>query len=294
MIAELRLFSEAIGLGPEEFPYQGLVPSDIASPTSHAPFEISASSYANEGWKPFQAFDADPLTGWACIGLPSWLQIDLGSSQPAGSYSIQFAAAGQDVSYAPQAWTIQGSIDGISWAILDTRGSEGGWTANQDRTYSIGTLSSNRYYRLCITSNNGGYYTMLARFSLFPQVVHGITPQVITFLPFPDSKTTDIVTFTASSDSGLPVSVVVTSGPASLAGGRIVPSGPGAVTLTATQSGNAVYAATAVVQSFIFSDDPEISPHDLTSYTSHAPFVVSASSERHTGYNYDAWRAFDG
>lgn len=95
---------------------------------------------------------------------------------------------------------------------------------------------------------------MLARFSLFLPVVHGTTPQVITSLLIPNSKTTDLVDFTASSDSGLPVSVVMTSGPASLAGSRIVASGQGVVTLTATKSGNAVFAtAAAVVHSFLFS-----------------------------------------
>ncbi len=53
-----------------------------------------------------------------------------------------------------------------------------------------------------------------------------------------------------TASSGLPVTLRVESGPASIVDGTIVVSGPGAVVVTAEQAGNAIYAATLETRSF--------------------------------------------
>lgn len=59
----------------------------------------------------------------------------------------------------------------------------------------------------------------------------------------------------ATSSSGLPVTISVVSGPATITGGTVTLTGSGIVTLRAEQAGNATYAAAAVEHSFtVFGD----------------------------------------
>ena len=109
--------------------------------------------------------------------------------------------------------------------------------------------------------------------------------QWITFIP-PGTVTTRTppLSLSVSATSGLPVSLVLTSGPATLAGNVVTPTGgQGEVTLTASQGGNGQFlAAQPVVISFpigppspgvLFSDDSSASKKSdkdtkTTSYTS--------------------------
>jgi probable HAF family extracellular repeat protein len=72
-------------------------------------------------------------------------------------------------------------------------------------------------------------------FGVLPSVTYGVAP----------------ITLSASASSTLPVSFAVTSGPATLSGTTLTIAGAGTVTITASQAGNATYAAaTPVVRSF--------------------------------------------
>ena len=72
--------------------------------------------------------------------------------------------------------------------------------------------------------------------------------QTITFLPIPGKTYGDpAFTPTASADSGLPVTLTVVSGPASVAGNVVTLMGAGDVTLRASQNGNSNYNAASVV-----------------------------------------------
>jgi hypothetical protein len=91
-------------------------------------------------------------------------------------------------------------------------------------------------------------------------------PQTITFDPIPGHTACDssfMVNPTAS--SGLPVTLAVTSGPAIISGNTVIITGPGSVTLQATQAGNGTYAsATPVSQTFVVTSAPIITNNPLT------------------------------
>ncbi len=72
--------------------------------------------------------------------------------------------------------------------------------------------------------------------------------QVITFAPVADRGLCD-ATFTVNptSTSGLPVALIVASGPATISGNTVTVTGTGNVTLQAVQAGNSTYAAAAPV-----------------------------------------------
>ena len=78
------------------------------------------------------------------------------------------------------------------------------------------------------------------------------TPQSITFSPVADHGLCDAVfTVNPTASSGLPVTLVVLSGPATVSGNTVTLTGAGSVTLQASQAGNATFAAaTSVSQTF--------------------------------------------
>ncbi|MGP8155814.1 MAG: MBG domain-containing protein [Candidatus Acidiferrales bacterium] len=76
----------------------------------------------------------------------------------------------------------------------------------------------------------------------------GTTAQTITFNPLsPVTYGVAPITLTATASSGLPVSYTFT-GPATLSGSTLTITGAGSVTVTASQAGNATYAAATPVQ----------------------------------------------
>ena len=82
--------------------------------------------------------------------------------------------------------------------------------------------------------------------------VVGPIAQTITFAAIPAHTACDTAfTLTPTASSGLPVTLVVTSGPATVSGSTVTPTGVGSVTLQASQAGNVSYsAATPVSQTF--------------------------------------------
>ena len=56
---------------------------------------------------------------------------------------------------APKTIAFAGSNDGITWTPLDSRPSETGWSASQERTYSFANERAYRYYRISFSANNG-------------------------------------------------------------------------------------------------------------------------------------------
>ncbi len=77
--------------------------------------------------------------------------------------------------------------------------------------------------------------------------------QSIVFPAIPNQRLADgSVTLSAASDSGLPVTLVVTEGPATLSGTRLTFTDIGTVVVTASQPGDTAYAPAAnVVRSFV-------------------------------------------
>ena len=56
---------------------------------------------------------------------------------------------------APKTIAFAGSNDGGTWTPLDSRPSETGWSASQERTYSFANERAYRYYRISFLANNG-------------------------------------------------------------------------------------------------------------------------------------------
>ena len=107
-----------------------------------------------------------------------------------------------------------------------------------------------------------------------PYTYTAMTTQTITFPTIPSKVYGNPpFTVTATSSSGLPVTIAVTSGPATISGNTVTLTGAGTVTLTATQAGNANYsAAPPVTQSFtVTAPIPTLAPTTTTLTVSPSP-----------------------
>ena len=109
-------------------------------------------------------------------------------------------------------------------------------------------------YTLMTASAISGAPALAAPIANYILVVNGTTlvlmrnPQTITF-PNPGTQTsTNVVTLTATASSGLPVSFMLESGPASLIGSTLTLRGDGLVTVIASQAGDTNWCSAPPVQ----------------------------------------------
>src|SRR6185436_2532367 len=87
-----------------------------------------------------------------------------------------------------------------------------------------------------VTPTGGQSITITATY------VAATADQTITFAALPDRGLADPpLVLTASASSGLPIMFTLVSGPATLTGATVTPTGAGTVTIRASQPGNADY-----------------------------------------------------
>ncbi len=128
----------------------------------------------------------------------------------------------------------------------------GGTATFDDVTGAVGTAKPVSVDGLSLDGADAGNYTVNATATTTADITSSVLSQTITFNPLDDKTYGDAdVTLTATSDSGLPVTFSVISGPATISGSTLTITGAGSVVVEATQAGNASYsAATPVQQSF--------------------------------------------
>jgi len=117
------------------------------------------------------------------------------------------------------------------------------------RVSPAGNYSVTASYALT-TFGNANYAVTQAGGSF---TIAGNAPQVITFLPLPNFPSGGSYQLTARSSSGLPITYTVTAGSASVTGSTLTVSGPGLVTVQASQAtdpNNNYAVATPVSRSF--------------------------------------------
>jgi hypothetical protein len=212
----------------------------IASgPLTGGSFIYISNSFA-AGSHTFQAKYSGSSTYAASVSnlLPVTVQPTL--TITANSSTRAFGAANPALSYA-----VSGFVNGDTSAVLSG-------TPSLATTAALNSLAG--VYPVTVMQGTlfaPSYY--LLNFVPGTLTVNGGNPQQITFLPFSPQipLATGTLTLSASSDSALRVSYIVT-GPATFNGhSGLTLTGTGTVTVTATQAGNATFsAATPVVQSF--------------------------------------------
>jgi fibronectin type 3 domain-containing protein len=125
----------------------------------------SAHSSGGDGPK---AFDGNPGSKWFnnAAAPTGWLQYDFGAgnAQVVKRYTISVAdVANRD----PKDWTFLGSQDGTNWTTLDSQSGQIFANRTQRNTYPIANTTAYRYYRLNVTTNNGGDAVAVADLGLW-------------------------------------------------------------------------------------------------------------------------------
>lgn len=138
---------------------KSIIPS-MTSDTSPSPFVISASSYYQSDL-PYKAFNG--ILGsttdrhyWYVYGtMPSsghWLRVDTGVGQ--SHKVVRYSVRGTVIGYRPKSWFLEGSNNGSSWIILDTRND---YTLDSNvknhNYFDIAEPNHYRYYRMRITKS---------------------------------------------------------------------------------------------------------------------------------------------
>src|SRR6056300_1826956 len=90
------------------------------------------------------------------------------SSMVLGSYELYYRNY-TDCTCGPKDWTVEGSNDGSTWTVLDTRTNQPQVTAALAKigTYTVSNSTSYSKYRLNVTENHGGDQTIIGEWKLF-------------------------------------------------------------------------------------------------------------------------------
>jgi thiol-disulfide isomerase/thioredoxin len=188
---------------------------------------------------------------------------------------VTFKVAASATPAATYQW--QSSTDGGStWKNVPAGSPYSGQTTGTLTIAGATASMSGTLYRCVATSNGESATSSSARLTV------NKASQTISF-PAPTNKTYGAAAFavSATATSGLPVSLMIESGPATFSGGKVVITGAGTVVLSANQAGNATFlAAPQVSRSFNVAKAAQtISfPSIANKANGAAPFVVSATA----------------
>jgi hypothetical protein len=92
---------------------QGSLSVDSPYPSLTSPISVLVDGVTAAGYGP-GLFCTGGLNGTDAFGKKHWIQIDFSSPQPINKLTISARNDGSTASY-PRAWTVQNSVDGITW-----------------------------------------------------------------------------------------------------------------------------------------------------------------------------------
>lgn len=97
-------------------------------------------------------------------GTDMWVQLELTEPRAVDIYSI---TSGNDApSRDAKDWTLEGSNDGTTWDVLDTRTNQTWDARNQTKDFLIDNEQPYKFYRLLITANNGSSLIQISEWRL--------------------------------------------------------------------------------------------------------------------------------
>jgi hypothetical protein len=127
---------------------------------------IAAANITTNSGTGSSAFDNVISTQWTASAATGYLQVDLGSAAIVTYYSI--TSSTQSSTFDPKNFSLQGSNDGSTFTTLDTRTAQSFATRSLTVYYNFSNTIAYRYYKLNITTNNGGAKTSIAEMQLLP------------------------------------------------------------------------------------------------------------------------------
>lgn len=152
----------------------------MTSNSAPSPNVTSASSEYNADYAAWKAFDkittkSGTNNEWTTATTQTgWLKYDFGSgnAKVIQKYSLIIVPVGfySSRNDAPKTWTFEGSNDGSTWTVLDTRENEQDWAEGEKRVYEFENDTAYRYFRINVSANNGGTYLRIMEMEMFEGV----------------------------------------------------------------------------------------------------------------------------
>lgn len=175
-----------------------------------------------------------------------WVQYR--SSVPAIVTRYTITSANDVEERDPKDWTLMGSNNGSTWTTLDSRADEDFPTRLLTRSFEISNTQAFTYYRLHILINGNNNNTQFAEWELWQRKTQTIAFGELPELTYGD----DPAELTVSANSGLPVTLEVISGNATVnEEGVLTVLGAGNITIRATQAGDTNYFPAPAVEKTI-------------------------------------------
>ncbi len=231
------------------------------------------------------AFDEDPATWWALYNangysLPGIVEVDLGVSFDVTGFSYLPNPANS--TEKALTYEIYLSDDGVNWGVMDAAGTFE-WIDESDvsvKEVYFGAVTTKYVQVKYLTNTNTGQNIHTGELVLYQNdgAATGQENQIITFDPIPFKGTTspdfDVI---ATSNSGLPVTFEIVSGPATVNGNTISLTGtPGIVEVKALQVGDSNYYPSEQLQSFEVLDLSTYYPEVNTRLTEDFPIEMES------------------
>lgn len=234
--------------------------------------------------------DDDSLTFWhtewqaQSPPFPHEIQLDLGQVHAVNGVSLlsrSGAASGKVKEYE-----LYLSMDGSTWGTPQSTGQLN--YADPDAGAQRGTVHfgavNAQYVRMVMLSNyEGSAYAMVAEFDVSEYAgtgcgATGQVNQLISIEPIlTQSSTAGPITLNGTTNSGLPLTYMVVSGPASIAGSTLTLNGSaGTVTVSAVQTGDATWYPASATTSFDVLDLSTYDPMVSTKLTEAYPIEMPA------------------
>jgi hypothetical protein len=135
-------------------PNTNLIPTMTSNTSPSGKANASSVYDVNYAWKAFDKVTTG--NGWLSNGTTNqWLSYEFDSVKYISKYTIM---ATYNTSTVPKNWTFEGSNDGVTWTVLDTRTNVTDWILNTKKEFIIdkNNVKPFKIYRINISANNGG------------------------------------------------------------------------------------------------------------------------------------------
>lgn len=138
--------------------YVSTIPPMTAN-NAPAPYVVSRSSvYGStyEAWKAFSKINSASTDCWATVNGTNtgWLAIDTGRDTTINYYKLACRAASTALSW-PKTWTLEGSNNGSTWEVIDSRENEMFVGNGEEKIFHLESPVTYRHYRINVTANGG-------------------------------------------------------------------------------------------------------------------------------------------
>lgn len=167
LVSGIGVFNEN---GGSMVPYPDDLTLPMTSNTSNGYTLKASSNYTGSAdYNMYQAFNNVAGSGkWSngTSGGKGWLAIDIVDPAIITSYLLE--APNVNVGDMTKSWTFEGSEDGNTWFVLDSRTNEPAWKLNERRVYSItGQVPAYRWFRINSTANVGGGWLTIGEIEIY-------------------------------------------------------------------------------------------------------------------------------